>query len=200
MTRSSQDPEAVPLIAVLAAGRAARFGGGKLDAQCAGKRLGQWALDAVAEAGLAPGVIVTASDPPAFAGDASGWSLITNPHAETGFAGSLACVAHEAGARGAPALLVLLADMPLIPAGLLRTLAASGTPATTRYPHGRPGAPALIPARLYPALTALTGDHGAAAVLAAEPNLTLIDAEPEWLLDIDTVEDLALAEAILRGS
>jgi CTP:molybdopterin cytidylyltransferase MocA len=49
-------------------------------------------------------------------------------------------------------------------------------------------------------LTALTGDRGAAAVLAAEPNLTLIDAEPEWLLDIDTEEDLARAEAILRGS
>ena len=33
-------------IALLAAGGATRFGGGKLDAQCAGKPLGQWALDA----------------------------------------------------------------------------------------------------------------------------------------------------------
>jgi molybdenum cofactor cytidylyltransferase len=90
--------------------------------------------------------------------------------------------------------------MPLIPAGLLRSLATTIPPAALRYPHGRPGAPALIPARLYPALMALTGDRGAAAALAAEPDLALIDTQPEWLLDIDTMEDLALAEAILRGS
>ena len=33
--------------AVLAAGQARRFGGGKLDAPCAGRRLGSWALRAV---------------------------------------------------------------------------------------------------------------------------------------------------------
>jgi CTP:molybdopterin cytidylyltransferase MocA len=201
MTRSFPDPDAAPLVALLAAGRSARFGGGKLDAQCAGKRLGQWVLDAVAEAGLAPGVIVTAPDTPVFAGEAGGWSLISNPRAETGLASSLACAAREAEARSAPVLLVLLADMPLIPAGLLRALATMApAPAAARYPHGRPGAPALIPARLYPALMALTGDSGAAAVLAAEPDLALIDAQLEWLLDIDTAEDLAQAEAILRGS
>lgn len=198
MTRSSPDPDTAPLVALLAAGRSARFGGGKLDAQCAGKRLGQWALDAAAEAGLAPGVIVTASDTPVFASEAGGWSLISNPHAETGLAGSLACAAHEAEARGSATLLVLLADMPLIPGRLLRALADSETPAALRYPHGRPGVPALIPARLYPALMALAGDRGAAAVLAAEPDLELIAAESEWLLDIDTAEDLARAEAILH--
>jgi CTP:molybdopterin cytidylyltransferase MocA len=46
----------------------------------------------------------------------------------------------------------------------------------------------------------LTGDRGAATILAAEPDLALIDTQPEWLLDIDTAEDLARAEAILRGS
>ena len=37
-----------PLVAVLAAGRGTRFGGGKLEALCAGKPLGRCALDAVA--------------------------------------------------------------------------------------------------------------------------------------------------------
>lgn len=200
MTHSSPDPDAAPLVALLAAGRSRRFGGGKLDAPCAGKRLGQWSVDTAADAGFAPGVIVTAPEPPVFAGEAAGWSLISNPHAETGIASSLACAAREAAARGAHVLLVLLADMPLIPARLLRTLADSETPAATRYPHGRPGVPALIPGSLYPALMALTGDHGASAVLAAEPDLVLIEAQPEWLLDIDTAEDLVRAEAILRGS
>ena len=48
-----------PLVAVLAAGRGTRFGGGKLEAICAGKPLGRWALDAVAEAGLEPGIVIT---------------------------------------------------------------------------------------------------------------------------------------------
>ncbi|MGZ5792459.1 MAG: NTP transferase domain-containing protein, partial [Croceibacterium sp.] len=33
-------------IALLAAGGATRFGGGKLDADCVGKPLGRWALEA----------------------------------------------------------------------------------------------------------------------------------------------------------
>ena len=37
-------------VAVLAAGRASRFGGGKLDADLAGKPVGQWVLDAVCPA------------------------------------------------------------------------------------------------------------------------------------------------------
>ena len=50
---------AEPLVAVLAAGRGTRFGGGKLEAMCAGRPLGRWILDAVVEAGLVRGVIVT---------------------------------------------------------------------------------------------------------------------------------------------
>lgn len=198
MTHSSPDPEAGPLVALLAAGGARRFGGEKLDAQCAGKRLGQWAVDTVEEAGLAPGMIVTASEPPTFAREARGWRLISNPHAQTGLASSLACAAGEAGACSAPALLVLLADMPLVSAELLSALARSDRAAAARYADGRPGAPALLPKRLFPALTALEGDRGAAAVLAMEPDMRLLEVAPERLMDVDTAEDLARAEAILR--
>ena len=51
-------PDSAPLVAVLAAGAASRFGGGKLDAMLAGKRVGQWVLDAVAAAGLPPPVLM----------------------------------------------------------------------------------------------------------------------------------------------
>ncbi|MFT3965605.1 MAG: NTP transferase domain-containing protein, partial [Sphingobium sp.] len=73
-------------VAILAAGRASRFGGGKLDAACAGKPLGRWVLDAVAAAGAPPGLIVVGPRPPAFAGDAlhDGWTVITNAEAERG--------------------------------------------------------------------------------------------------------------------
>ena len=52
----------VPRVAVLAAGSATRFGGGKLEAICAGKPLGRWVLDAAEAAGLQPGTIVAGPD------------------------------------------------------------------------------------------------------------------------------------------
>lgn len=196
MTRSTFD--SAPLVAVLAAGSASRYGGGKLDASCAGRPLGRWALDAVAEAGLPPGVIVTAAAAPQFARKAQGWTLIPNSRADSGLASSLACAARHATAQRASALLVLLADMPLVPARLLTDLVEAGAPAATTHPDGRPGVPALLPACLFERLVSLQGDRGAASLLTAEPNTRWLTAEPDWLLDVDTPEELAQADRLLR--
>lgn len=186
-----------PLVAVLAAGRASRFGGGKLDADCAGQPLGRWVLDAVAAAGLPAGVIVTGPDAPLFA-RTSGWELLANPRAEDGLGTSVALAAQEALRCGASSLLVLLADMPLVGAVFLRQMAASQAPAATRYPAGRPGVPALFGAGLLPELAALTGDRGAASVLAGRADVALIEPPPGMLADVDTAQDLAAVTALLR--
>ena len=68
-----------PAVAVLAAGLGTRFGGGKLEAPCAGKPLGRWAVEAVEAAGLGPGTIVTGPEWVSFAG---GWTRAVNPAAE----------------------------------------------------------------------------------------------------------------------
>lgn len=190
--------EGLPLVTVLAAGRASRFGGDKLDAPCAGRSLGDWALDAVAEAGLQPGIIVTSAETPEFARRAEGWTLVSNPRAEAGLASSLACAARHAQAERAFALLVLLADMPLVPGRFLKGLVEAGAPAATIHPDGRPGVPALIPAHLFERIASLEGDRGAASLLTAEPGTTLLAAEPDWLLDVDTPEELAQADRLLR--
>ena len=122
-----------PHVAVLAAGRGSRFGGGKLEANCAGKPLGRWALDAVAGAGLGPDIIVTGPDGVSFA---DGWSALVNPHPERGLGSSLALAANVARDADAPSLLVLLADMPLVSSAYLRGLAAVAAPAATRQRHG----------------------------------------------------------------
>lgn len=182
-----------PLVAVLAAGSARRFGGGKLNAACAGKPLGRWALDAVAEAHLPAGLIVTGPDGAAFANGA-GWELLPNPHAERGLGTSLSLAARIGLEREARALLVLLADMPLIDPAFLAELAAATPPAAACYPDGDPGVPALFGQAQFSALAALTGDHGASALLALMDGLATLAPPAGMLRDVDRPEDLAEAE------
>jgi molybdenum cofactor cytidylyltransferase len=182
-----------PLVAVLAAGSARRFGGGKLDAACAGKPLGRWALDAVRAAGIPPGFIVTGEQGASFA-EGAGWELVANPAAEDGLGTSLALAARIALERGSRALLVLLADMPLVDPGFLRTLAETTPPAATRYPDGDVGVPALFGQAQLPSLDSLAGDRGAAALLALMDGLTLLDPPTGMLCDVDRPEDLAEVE------
>ncbi|MEL1250936.1 nucleotidyltransferase family protein [Aurantiacibacter gilvus] len=185
-----------PLVAVLAAGRGSRFGGGKLDVTLAGKPLGRWVLDAVKAAGLEPGVIVVGPDVPHFATAAAGWQLVTNPDPEAGQAGSVALAAAAAAGR---ALLVALADMPLVDPDHLRRLAASGGNAATRYPDGRLGVPACVAAEHVGKLEVLTGDRGAGPILSGLPDLAVIEADPDTLFDVDTPKQLAqVAERLSR--
>jgi CTP:molybdopterin cytidylyltransferase MocA len=186
-------PGESPLVAVLAAGSASRFGGGKLDADLAGTRVGQWVIDAVAAAGLFPGVIVVPGHTPVFARE-SGWPTLANVCASDGIGTSIALAASAALGQGR-ALLVLLADMPLVTAEHLAALLAHPA-AATLYPDGKAGVPALVGPQLLPHLAKLDGNTGAGPLLARYPRVA---APPEMLLDIDRPEDLARAAALLTG-
>ena len=184
-----------PLVAVLAAGLGTRFGGGKLDAPCAGKPLGQWVLDSVVATGLAPGVLVVGPQPPAFA-LASGWRLLANPRPADGLGGSVALAAAEALAQGR-SLLLLLADMPLVSPQFIASL-ASHPAAATRHPDGRAGVPALVPVSALPQAAGLAGERGAGPLLTGIAGLTLLDPPLEMLRDVDEAGDLAAVAALLR--
>lgn len=181
-----------PLVAVLAAGRASRFGGGKLDADLAGKPVGRWVLEAIRNAGLAPGVIVIGPDTPRFA-EGDGWQSVVNDRPEQGLGSSLALAAGQTTGG----LLVLLADMPLVMPSHIAALAAA--PSATLWPGGKPGVPAHFSATDLPLLRSLTGDRGAGPFLAAMPELRLVEAPSEMLIDIDRPEDLVRAEELLRS-
>jgi CTP:molybdopterin cytidylyltransferase MocA len=180
-------------IALLAAGGATRFGGGKLDADCAGKPLGRWALEAALAVPHERLAVVVGDPAPEFA---RGCELLVNERAAEGLGTSAALAARWA--RGSDALLIVLADMPLVSPGTLRKLAAAAGPAAAAYPGGKPGAPACFPAALFPLLEALTGDSGAAQVLRGLPGV-LIATSPEELHDVDRAEDLAAIIAILNS-
>ena len=180
-----------PAVAVLAAGRGTRFGGNKLEALCAGKPLGRWAIEAVEAAGLGPGTIVTGPEWVTFAG---GWSRAVNADPQGGLGSSLAIAARLA--HGKPSLLVVLADMPLVPPDYLRELASRSAPSATRYPEGHAGVPALLDRRLIDKGAKLTGDRGAGPLLA---KARLLDPTPGTLFDVDTPAELAEAERRLHA-
>lgn len=174
----------MPPVALLAAGRGTRFGGGKLEADCAGKPLGRWVVEAAERAGLSPGLIVTGPEGVSFAQE---WRAVVNPHPEAGLGSSLALAMRAALADGADSLLVLLADMPLVTPEYLRRLASASAPAATRQRDGRPGVPALFDRALMQQAASLAGDRGAGRLLV---KATLLDASEGTLRDVDTAGDL----------
>ncbi len=163
---------------MLAAGAGARFGGGKLDADCAGKPLGQWVLDAVAAAGFAPGIIVTGLVAPAFAVSAQRLELVHQRCAGNGQGASVALAAHNAQAKRAD-LLLLLADMPMVEPAHLLALQQGGGLAATLHPDGSAGVPIFVPHAQLAPFAALTGTRGAGPILRNIPGLRCCEAGPE---------------------
>jgi len=182
---------AEPLVAVLAAGLSTRFGGNKLETKCLGKPLGRWVLDAVQDSGVGPGLIVTGPQGVSFAN--KWWTPLVNPNPEHGLGSSLAIAARHAIASDAAALMVLLADMPLIFPAFVRVLAMHPPPAAMYYPDGHLGVPALLDRRLIEAAAKLSGDKGLGPLLQGATPM----AGESLLRDVDTPEDLEAVERIL---
>ncbi|PHQ63936.1 MAG: hypothetical protein COC10_03475 [Sphingobium sp.] len=184
-------------IAIMAAGAARRFEGGKLDAELAAKRLGRHALDAAL--GLDPGslVIVVGDSCPEFASEAEAEGLaelLVNPEAGRGLAGSIAVAVRHAARWRCEKLLLMLGDMPFVTSATLRRLADAanaGCPSAARYPGGKAGIPVCLTADQFADMLLLQGDRGAAAYLSARPQCREIDVPPRELRDIDTREELA---------
>lgn len=189
-------------VAILAAGQAARFGGGKLDAPLDGLPIGQRVLDAVLALRPAHCAIIVGKAAPAFAERAERaglCDLVVNPNAEEGIGTSVAKAGSWASETGARRLLVVLADMPLVSAKTLERLvkAADHGAAAIAYPGGKAGIPACFPPVWFEPLQALEADRGAGPLLSASADVTLIDVPTAELRDIDTQSDL---EAIRGGS
>lgn len=182
------------LIAVLGAGRASRFGGAKLAQPCAGKPLGRWAVDTALTSGF-PVIAIAASRSPWLKG--AGCEVHLNPNAHLGIGTSIALAARAADVRNMAALLILLADMPLIDEEVVAGLIAGQAPVACRYPQGHPGVPALFPRSAFEDLCELGSDFGAGALLKTFSELSLLDVPPEKLLDVDTPDDLARASSSL---
>ena len=175
-------------LVLLAAGRASRFGGGKLLAPLDGKPLVEWAMEATDAAGFAHKIVVCRSDDAIK--EREGWTRVDNADADHGLSSSIRC--GVAAAEDASRIVITLADMPFVDPEHLRRLSNDSGVEFTAYPDGRRGCPAAFPPSAYPALMALDGDRGAASLDL--PGARLISpSDPATLRDIDTPRDLAAA-------
>ena len=98
--------------------------------------------------------------------------------------------------------LVLPGDMPLVRPSSLRAVADAldQQPIAYAQHRGRRGHPVGFGAELFSELMMLKGDEGARRLLARYPTAAVELDDPGVLFDIDTVDDLAVAQRRIDGS
>jgi len=131
-----------------------------------------------------------------------GAQVVVCADADLGMGHSLAAAAHAVLVLHDPvdAVMVMPADMPWMTAETVQSLRLfwSEMPAAERpaciaqpaLPDGRPGHPVLFGREHLKALSGLSGDAGARALLRRHPPATLVLNDPGILQDIDVPSDL----------
>jgi len=180
-------------VAILAAGRSARFGvEDKLTAPFRGKPLGLHTADALTGFDfLHRWVIVRTADHTCMPGWASaGFETVVNPDAAEGMGSSLRCAARCANEAGAEGLLVCLADMPLVPpthfAALVQAWTERGGGVASKD-GTLVSPPAIFSREHFGMLARLSGDQGARSLLK---NSYKVTSPPGALVDVDDPETL----------
>lgn len=185
---------------LLAAGAASRYGSPKMLERFDGRTLLDRALDALLDGGCDPVVVVlgahAASVRQAVSDRPDRIATVENPLWSTGMASSLRA-GLDALPERADAVVVALADQPLVGAPVVRRLAEagrSGARAAVATYDGRPRNPVLLARSVFADVAAtVTGDRGARDWLRAHPDLVLAVAcdDAGDPFDVDTPQDLA---------
>jgi xanthine dehydrogenase accessory factor len=126
---------------------------------------------------------------------------VANPGWSEGIASSIRAAVRWAEATGAGALLIALADQPLISADHLAALRAAwlaGAPVVASRFADTVGAPAIFDRSRWSALLELAGDQGAGRLLRAEGVIAL-DC-PAGAFDVDTDDDVRALTARVAGA
>jgi len=190
---------------LLAAGRSSRFGGDKLLAPLHGRPLLFWSAAAIA-AEVDTLYLVVPPDAVQQIEALEGIPSVVVKHAgrDAGMASSI-----RAGIAALPpeveAVVIALADQPLVSSGVVRRLcdrwrAGGASAVAPRYRDGR-GHPVLFGRETFAALGTLEGDTGARAVLdALDERLALVPVDERIPVDVDTPEALRALAATWRGS
>jgi len=180
---------------VLAAGTSTRFGDSKLVQQFRGKSLIQHALLATHAACGGSVYLVVGHDQHCVVEAAAGLydNIVMNNRHQDGIGSSIAAGV-GACSENAAAILIVLADQPLITAAHLKNLIATWSGDDSEIVastfDGNTGPPILFPEKAFPALSELRGDSGAKKLL--ENNAFVVRSVdcPAAGVDVDTPADL----------
>lgn len=170
------------VVLVLASGKGRRFiasggEGSKLQATLGGRPVLDWTADAVRRSGL---------------------DLHVEDRGHEGMGDSIA--AAVAACPDAAGWLILPGDLPLVQPHTLAAVAdqLAAHPLVVPAWRGQRGHPVGFARGFGPALRALSGPGGAAAIVRANTPFVLEVDDPGVVTDIDTVSDLAAAQALLE--
>lgn len=201
-TRQSPDAESDCLFAaVLAAGRASRFGSVKQLAEIGSESLVRRSIR-LAESVVAMRSLLCAGYEWRMVFESASplkGFLVLNPDYAKGMAGSIAsCV--RVLPDTAQGLLLLLADQPLVGRDDLGRLVRRWNEDRSRIVCSRYsetiGPPAIFPARFFPELIALEGDRGARAIIERHRDSADALAFDAAGIDVDKPEDLSRIPSI----
>ena len=128
--------------------------------------------------------------------------VVIDTRAQTGWGMGDSIAAGVSIHASATGWLVLPADMPLVRPSSLRAVAEAldQQPIAFAQYRGRRGHPVGFGAELFSELVMLKGDEGARRLLARYPTAAVELDDPGVLFDIDTVDDLAVAQLRLDAA
>ena len=178
---------------LLAAGEGSRFGQPKALVELNGHTLAERGVNLLRAGGAHPILVVTGAAPV----ELDGIQSVYNPEWRTGMGSSLRAALQALSDTDVGAVVVALADQPLVGAEAVARLIAAyrdGASVAVAAYHGQPRNPVLLAREHWAEVIAMaTGDQGARTFLRTRPDLvTLVECgdtgRPD---DIDTPADLA---------
>lgn len=190
---------------LLSAGGSHRFGGSKLLQDLEGRPLVAWAASALRKLEVAPRIAVVSPASEARLRavlEELGYAVREVEEAALGLGHSIAGGLSSLDPASEAALLVL-ADQPLVSAGLLRDLVECYEASEVKFVAssfaGRVGPPALFDRALFPELCRLQGDQGARGILDDHATDGRVLEFEDWRgADVDTPSDLEKVAVRLR--
>ncbi|MFZ2099167.1 MAG: nucleotidyltransferase family protein [Oricola sp.] len=189
---------------VLAAGRSTRMGAkNKLLLEIEpGVAMVRRVVERALSCGFDPIFVVTGHEADAVRRALSGMPcrFVDNPQFADGLAGSVKAGFGAAMGEGAAGAVVLLGDMPFVPAEAIGKIleVAAGDPLAIvqAVTDGKPAHPVWLPARLAGVVQTLEGDRGVRSlVTGAGETMTTVEVSADAAIDVDTPQEFEAAIA-----